>query len=700
MDIRNKDGLWINSQLFSEAATHFIKHGHYCSDPVGSIGYEEFWDEEIRRRKFGYTVGGATITGDHYFYLNYCPIMKFNLKDPTQGKVEGFPDFWDGDYEYFWVRDICKGVYSYNLGHKGELNVEDAWKLYLSLNLDVKIKKEDLIRQWNLIVGKKRRSGYSLKSASIVTNNYYLYPGKKSFLCANGFSHLTDDGLFTKTKANINFINGNTAFAMPSQVIDNNTWIRSSYITYKDGVKIEEGFKSEIGCLSFTDNPSASRGKDALDMFFEESGDFGKPGHLKKSITASEDCVKSGIYKSGLITVFGTSGELKSGSFDYSQIHLNPNRYDFLAMENIWDENSEGERCGFFHPVNWNMEGFYDEQGNSNAQGARNAELAQRDILISQGASSQDISNRMQEKPLGPKEAFSSAGFNIFPVTKLTKRLEYLRRSGEGISKGIPVTLEIEGGEVIVNPILKFKQGDPIVINSWLSPPEDKRGCPVIFEMPDNNLPKGTYKIGYDPVRQDEGTSSMAIIVYKGHCSKGLRNNIVAEFIGRKEDTDENDIIAISFAMLYNTTIMFENEVPSLKTFCKRRKLLKYLAFQPDEVIKANVKVSKTNRIYGCHMNTKLLAAGIKYIKSWLSNIENYGEEGNQITTIDNIYSMRLLEELINFSATGNYDLVSSLIMCLIQVEEEVLTDLNQFKNTETKNDVIDFFAKAYGHGK
>ena len=41
-------------------------------------------------------------------------------------------------------------------------------------------------------------------------------------------------------------------------------------------------------------------------------------------------------------------------------------------------------------------------------------------------------------------------------------------------------------------------------------------GCPVIYEYPIEGAPKGLYKIGYDPVRQDEGTSLAAIIVYKG----------------------------------------------------------------------------------------------------------------------------------------------------------------------------------------
>lgn len=694
MDIRNKEGLWINSRAFSEVADHFTKYGYYCADPPGSIGYEEFWEEEIRKRKYGHTIGGCTITGDHYFYLNYCPIMKFDIKDPTNGKVKGFPDFWDTDFEYFWIREICKGTMTSMLGLEGKASVEDAWNLYLSLNLDVKINKEDLIEQWNLIVGKKRRSGFSLKSAAITSNNYYLHPNKLTLLAAIKFDHLTADGLFTKVRANINFINDNTAFALPAKVVDKKDWIKSSYITYRDGIQVETGFQSEIGCLSFNDNTGAARGKDALDVFFEESGDFGNPGHLKKSIKATEDCVKAGAYKSGLITVFGTSGDLSTASLDYSQIHMNPKAYGFIDMANIWDENSEGERCGFFHPVTRNMEGYYDENGNSDIEGALAYELNQRKKLISAGATSRDISDRMQEKPIGPKEAFASVSGNTYPTAKLRRRLEYLKKAGN--AKGTPVELTIVGGKVEVTPILYFNQSTPKPIDSYVNEPEDKRGCVVIYENPDNELPKGTYKIGYDPVRQDSGTSLAAIVVYKGYSTKGLRNNIVAEWIGRREDTDENDTISVAFAMLYNTQIMFENEVPSLKTFCRRRRILKYLALQPDEVIKINVKNSKTSRVYGCHMNNKLTAAGIRYIKSWLLNVESYNENEEPVTTIDNIYSTRLLEELINFNLTGNFDTHSALIMCLIQEQEQVLQDVQEYKPEENRNDLVNFFNKAY----
>nr|MCK4930287.1 hypothetical protein [Nanoarchaeota archaeon] len=106
--IRNADGIWINTQIFREEAIHFSKYGYYCADPPGSPGYFEYWDEQTKRCKEGYSVGGVFITGDHYAYLNFYPIIKVDLSNTSDSKVaskiEDMPDFWDGDYNYYWAK--------------------------------------------------------------------------------------------------------------------------------------------------------------------------------------------------------------------------------------------------------------------------------------------------------------------------------------------------------------------------------------------------------------------------------------------------------------------------------------------------------------------------------------------------------------------------------------------------------------------
>ena len=92
---------------------HYIKkYGYYTPEPEGSPDWKEYWQEQRRRCLNGYSSGGVKITGDHYFYLNYNPIKKTeDTKSKRSRKIIDFADFWDGDYSYYWSREIArKGI--------------------------------------------------------------------------------------------------------------------------------------------------------------------------------------------------------------------------------------------------------------------------------------------------------------------------------------------------------------------------------------------------------------------------------------------------------------------------------------------------------------------------------------------------------------------------------------------------------------
>ncbi len=190
--VRNSDGIWINSQAFREEGNHFKKYSYYCADPWGTPAWYEYWSEQRKRCIHGYSYGGVKITGEHYFYLNFCPIQKVEkIIGNTADKVEGFPDFWDGDYNYFWAREIAKkGLYRSLLTEEEVLTFDKTddllvKNLYDSLQLEVKIPhktiiddivKDNLAGGFNMIVGKSRRKGYSLKNQTIAANNYFTNP--------------------------------------------------------------------------------------------------------------------------------------------------------------------------------------------------------------------------------------------------------------------------------------------------------------------------------------------------------------------------------------------------------------------------------------------------------------------------------------------------------------------------------------------
>ena len=94
-------------------------------------------------------------------------------------------------------------------------------------------------------------------------------------------------------------------------------------------------------------------------------------------------------------------------------------------------------------------------------------------------------------------------------------------------------------------------------------------GCVIIYEAFIPGTAKGVYKIGYDPYRQDTSKNSPSLgstIVYKtvgkGHFSKNI---IVAEYVGRPANMDIYNRNVMLLAEYYNTTVMYENEVTSVK---------------------------------------------------------------------------------------------------------------------------------------
>jgi hypothetical protein len=701
--VRNPDGIWINTTYFREEAIRFTKYGTYCTDPWGSPDWFAYWQEQRRRCIDGYTVGGVKITGDHYFYLNFCPILK--VEDTTlkkAPKVKGFPDFWDGDYNYYWAREIALNglldslpdtefIEDFRLEHltleEANRHKEALTKLLAGLHLEIRIEPDYLLGGYNLVVGKSRRKGYSYKNAAIAVKNYLCYPNALTIFGAYEKKYLYPKGIFSMAIAYLNFINANTAWVYPKDVVDKMDHVKASSIEYRNGVKIEVGFLSEMMALTFKDNPNAARGKDARDVIIEESGAFGTPGLLIDVLTATEDCVMAGEIKTGLITMFGTSGDMEGGTADYAEIHSNPLRFNMLPFNNVWDEDSEDSFCGFFHPITWNLEGFYDAQGNSDIEAAKKSTLAKRKILVDNGATSTDMQRKIQERPLTPREAFGSVSGNNFPTVEIQRQLDIVRAKHLHLVKGTPVKLfyDYEKHKVVAEPIL---DGSANVIYSYKPTNATLEGCPVIYEYPAEMPQRGAYKIGYDPYRQAQGTSLAAIYVYKtviiGERTKKI---IVAQYIGRPNEADDVNYIARLFAELYNTTIMHENEVTHVKDYFRRRKQLHFLAYQPDEVIKKNVKNSKVNRIYGCHMIDLLKDAGEKYLKSWLLEVVDYDEDGNPIRCLDEIYDIGLLEEFLKYNRKGNFDRIMAMMQVMFQDQEDMVD--KTYNPSSSKNDKV-----------
>ena len=727
--IRNENGKWINSNIFRQEALKFQKNKTYTTAPFGTPDWMEYWEEQLKRCISGYEVREEDgrihkITGHHYFYLNFTQIqiVEENGEDDESAVAEKKtqnPDFWDGDYDYFWSLEIARnGLFTKNTqvpstpeerkewnalqkqlrilkkelknNTKGNKEYEDLKKkrdhiskrVLHRLGLRVKPHLDYLDGGYHMIVGKSRRKGYSYKDGAICANVYNTQRNAQIIIGAFEKKFLYPKGTMGMASDYLNFLNEHTGWAKSRDYVDKVDHKKASYAEKKNGITVEKGYQSEIFALTFKDNPDAARGKDGKIFLLEEAGAF---PNLKDSFNAIVPALGAGRFITGQIIIFGTGGDMESGTVDYADMFYNPIAYRIMPFINIWDENADNTTCGFFHPVTWNMEGFYDSQGNSDVEGATEFELERRKEKMEAASSSTIVEKHMQEFPFSPSEAFLTVSTNNFPVVELRNQLNKVRSEHLQTTKGTPVYLERKEGKVVARPDLEGKLKP---IYNYKVKQDDISGCPIIYEYPVDNAPKGLYKIGFDPYQQDEGSSLAAIYVYKSiHSGTYSKNIIVAEYVGRPQEADDVSRIASMLADLYNAEIMHENEVSHVKNYFRRIKRLDQLAVQPDAVISKNVKASKVARVYGMHMNEQLKDAGEKYIKDWLLQVRDYDENGNAILNLETIYSIGLLEELILYNRKGNFDRVMAFMQVMFQCQEEELgKDYSTSENKKVKS--------------
>lgn len=689
--VRDHSGKWLNSQVFRQEAIQFTLNGYYITDPKGSPEYMDYWDEQLRRCQEGYEVGGVKITQHHYEYLNFTQIeLKKNDVDAeeddlTAEKITACPDFWDGDYDYYWSLEIAKnGLFSkYALAttalEKQSYRMLDAdtkveWKQKVLKRLGLRVTPHpDYLDGGNhMIVGKSRRKGYSYKNAAICTNIYNTVRKSLTIIGAFDKKYLYPKGTMGMASNYMSFLNKNTAWGKARDFVNKQEHKRASFEETIDGVKVESGYLSDVMALTFADNPDAARGKDAKIVLLEEAGVF---PNLKSSYAATYAGLTTGKFITGQILIFGTGGDMESGTVDFADMFFNPIEYGLMPFVNQWDANAENGYCGFFHPVYLNMEGYYDLQGNSDIEKAIAYEKGERERILKAATSSNVLQKRVQEYPLCPSEAFLTVSTNDFPIVEIRARYDKIKRDNLHLKVGTPVYLfrESESKKVTARPDL-----DGFIDPIWTYKPKNMelKGGVVIYEWPINMPPKGLYSIGFDPYRQQSSSAALpslaAIYVYKGvHKHSPTKNQIVAQYVGRPYSPDDVNRIAELLAILYNTEIMYENEVTHVKDYFTRIKMLHLLAEQPDTVIATAVGNSKVKRVFGCHMNEKLKDAGEKYIKQWLLEVQDYDEDGNPVTNLDNIYDIALLEELMLYNRKGNFDRVMALMMVMFQLAEE-----------------------------
>jgi hypothetical protein len=668
MIVRQDDGLYVvepkpivNSNKFRQPALHFQKYGYYVASPINTSAYLDYWREERKRCLEGfYADDGDWISGFHYFYLNYCPILLLREETLTDGhghtrvvvdRKREFPDFWDSDYDYFNAVDVAQRVGKH------------------------------------IVVLKARQKGYSYKGASMLCRNYFLIKESTSYVVASEMEFLVKDGTLTKAWAFMDFLDQNTGWAKKRQKTNTKIHRRASYIiTDERGVKSEAGYKSEIMGVTLKNDPDKIRGKRGQLILWEEGGKFPE---LVKAWQIAQSLVEKDGIAYGLMIGFGTGGTEEADYEGLKELFLYPDGYNALPFKNIWDDG--GGKCGFFVPDYVNMYGhnkdglpLMDADGNTDYQISIRYGLSAREVVLKGANDRNAIDRYIAEHPFNPQEACLQLAGNIYPKEELIRHLAYIRNT-ESI-RNFKQVGDLDFG---LDGTLKWtpskRQKD--IVKYKLRKDDNKAGQVVIWEHPVESPPHGLYIAGCDPYDHDQAATSDSlgsVLIYKRFQNfESYSDLIVAEYTGRPDTVNEFFETVRKLIMYYNARLLYENEKPGLFAYFTNKHSEHLLAEQPD-IIKSIIKDSLVKRQRGIHM-----AVGIKdwaelKVRDWLN--EEY-EPGKKNLT--KLMSEGLIEELISYNREGNFDRAIAFMLVMVFKEEIHNRHVKKSNDDEKSNNLF-----------
>lgn len=658
----NLDLRHINTDEFRIEALKFEankrKHGtgFYTDAPKGSIEYKNYWNLQRHYCENGYSVGGIRITGEHYFYLNFCQIsskITKKITDATElihkkSRVETtvtFPDFWDSDWYYF---NECK-------------------------------KAEEL--GLHMIVLKPRRRGYSYKNAAKCAWAYTFSKTQANSLILAEDKKYSEETM-RMAVSYLDFINRYTGFSRQRQHINKpREIVQASYeeIT-PDGRKLIGGTMSRIMQYSTLNNPDVARGKDAKVILFEEAGSM---SNLKAAYTVTRPTVESGTAVSGQIFVYGTGGDFTGGMVDFEEMFYDPETYGFLAYDNMYDEGSTTQ-IGYFLPDSYSKLGFITDQGLSLHKEAETAILAEREHLRRTTKDINIVDKMICENPLKPSEAMLKMGTNIYPKAEINRQIARIK--GDRALSTIGITgymSQDETGKAIFNPSTDFKP----ILNFPYKPDVDGEGCVIQYQPPfkmDNHIPKDLYFICVDPYAMDKDKAkeiSKRDSLGAAYVMKRINNFskpfdiIVAEYVARPKFQDDFNRQLFMLAEYYNAKIVFENDRDgNIMSYARTNKLIHRLEEELTVYDNNDNPRRKLGRSYGVSMsNIEVKKQAVQYFRDWLLAPREKNENGEYELNLHKIYSIPLLEEILKFSYDGNFDRHSAMLVAMLYKKELLL---------------------------
>lgn len=664
---------------FRPSAIHYQKYGRFTDLRPNANPNSEFgkWIREERRRcLYGYIrpYDGEWITGDHYFFLNYCPISL--LKKSSNGgrkamRVIDFPFSWEGNYYRFHYLNQARehGLMAAELARRG--------------------------------CGKSFCAAAMLAKRFILGESFEVNKRVVSYITATDKAKLTGgDQTLDKFQFYIDFIAENMQW--PSRRLYNSLADMNWQMGYKDlNTGTNKGTLNSVVGKSSQNDASKLRGTRGVLYLFEEAGTFDNLLTLWSNLLPS---VSDGESVFGLMYLFGTSGDQQSDFAAMQEIMYNPVGYKTYGLKNVYDKEGQGRPTfTYFFPAYINRSGCYDEQGNSDVTKALLEILVNRYNVKYNSTDINTITKCIAEIPITPQEAILRTRGNIFPVADLTQRLAEIDNN--------PHTFD----DVYVGDLTQEKDG---TVSFKLTGDQPIRDFPLkdnkvsgaleIFKMPEKDAQGKVfpqrYIIGHDPVDNDEAdTMSLSSTFVLDLWT----DTIVAEYTGRHQFADDNFEMLRKLCIFYNAKALFEGNIKGCFSYFSRMNCLYLLADTPeylkDKDIIKNIGIGNNSK--GVKATKPVNDYSNRLIRDWLLKpVTIQSSEDGEETTVFNLTRIRnraLIKELMLYNPDINVDRVRALGLLMLYREQFMVTyngDPSSSKNI-VESDYLgndDYFTRNY----
>lgn len=267
-----------NTDYFRPSAIHYKKYGCYTKlrpNANPNSEYGKWIREEVRRCWEGYIrpEDGEWITGDMYFFLNYCPIQL--IKEDDKGntiRTIDFPHFWDGHYYKAHYLNQCR----INGHHAAELASRGKGKSYFAAAMLAK----------RFILGESKEVKKKVQCVATASERKYI----------QGANQLLDMFQYY-----IDFNANNTEF--PRQRLTSSLQNLAWTMGYLDSeTNTRRGSENSVIGITSKDDESKLRGSRGVLYLLEEAGSFPRLLNLYQVLRPS---VEDGGSVWGTIFLYG-----------------------------------------------------------------------------------------------------------------------------------------------------------------------------------------------------------------------------------------------------------------------------------------------------------------------------------------------------------------------------------------------------------